>query len=37
MVVKEEVARRLCEKEGFVYVKNVKAGSHHWGILMRKP
>ncbi len=37
MVVTESSAKRMCEKEGFVYVKNVKAGSHHWGILVRKP
>lgn len=37
MVVNEDAAKRMCEREGFVYVKKVSAGSHHWGILMRKP
>ncbi len=37
MVVTEDTAKRLCEREGFVYVKNIAAGTHHWGILMRKP
>lgn len=36
-VVPERVARRLCDDVGFVFYKDVRAGDHHYGMVMHKP
>ncbi len=35
-VVTEEAARALFEKEGFVFINEIQAGDHHYGIIYRK-
>ncbi len=36
MIVPAEVARALCEKEGFAFKREVTAGDHHYGFVMVK-
>jgi len=35
-IVKEEDMRTIFENVGFSFEENIDAGSHHWGIIMRK-
>ena len=35
-VVSEQIARELCEQEGFVVKKTFDAGAHHYGMVMYK-
>jgi len=35
-VVSREEAKALLEEAGFIYMQDVSAGSHHWGLMMRK-
>lgn len=36
-VVTEATAEDLFEKAGFVFVKEIAAGDHHYGLILRKP
>lgn len=36
MIVPAEAARALCEKEGFVFKRDIFAGDHHYGFVMVK-
>lgn len=36
-VMRDQDARELFEKVGFSHVRSLQAGTHHWGILMKKP
>ncbi len=36
MVVSEDMARQLCEGEGFIYERSIDAGDHHYGIIFKK-
>jgi ubiquinone/menaquinone biosynthesis C-methylase UbiE len=35
-VVTEKAARELFEKNGFIVERQIKAGAHHWGLILRK-
>lgn len=35
-VITRAVGRQLFESRGFVFEKDIRAGSHHWGVVMRK-
>lgn len=36
-VVSMETARKLCKDTGFEFDKNIEAGKHHYGFVVRKP
>lgn len=36
-VIPERQAKALFEKHGFVFVKTINAGAHHYGMIFRKP
>lgn len=35
-VIPKDAARSLAETRGFTFERDIQAGSHHWGLLMRK-